>query len=161
MSVVKYLCRVRLSGLLRLSLFLLAVGNLVFVFLCNRGRKPQIVRHSSVTTNFVYSVRTQYIDRAVSPSSVSVPASSATTNSVRVAVTDYHYFLVSHRKAVKMWGRYFFEGSLTSYGRIASIWPDRVLLEEGGELVNANSERKPVNDIRTSDRFIEQVGHNN
>lgn len=123
-------------------IFLALLLNVFIVYRFESSRKPQLVY--SVERVFV---NTNSSDKVVSSSSLpvvsnvpvlpsvsSVPSSNVVSRSV--CNVCYDYFLYNNIRGVKMWDRFYNEGSLTSFGRISKIFPDRILLEDGGYIVN-------------------------
>lgn len=123
-------------------IFLALLLNVFIVYRFESSRKPQLVY--SVERVFV---NTNSSDKVVSSSSLpvvsdvpvlpsvsSVPSSNVVSRSV--CNVSYDYFLYNNIRGVKMWDRFYNEGSLTSFGRISKIFPDRILLEDGGYIVN-------------------------
>ena len=53
-----------------------------------------------------------------------------------VAEYPYQYFLIGRRIGVQLFGRFYYEGSPCSYGRIKHIFPDRIILEDGNWIRN-------------------------
>lgn len=123
-------------------IFLSLAGNVFVVYRYESSRRPQVVY--SVERVFV---NTNTTSSATSPDSgvksippppsspVSVPSSNVVSRTVCNA--EYDYFLYNGVRGVKMWDRFYNEGSLTSFGRISKIFPDRILLEDGGYIVNS------------------------
>lgn len=127
------------AGLIVFGMLLL---NLVVVFLFEKSRSPQVVysvERVLVNTNDSSFVSvTGSIPVEVSSnvlSSVSDPVSSSSPV-VRIS-TNYDYFMYGQSRLVKMFDRFFSEGSLTSYGRIVTIFPDRILLDDGSYINNS------------------------
>lgn len=106
---------------------------------------------SVVTTNVVEMVvlSTNELSSASSPSNSSpsvsspfffYPPSSPSSPSERVprqvAEYPYQYFLCGRRIGACMFGRYYYDGSPCSYGRIDKIFPDRIILVGGDWIQN-------------------------
>ena len=145
-------------------LLALAIAN--FLLACHVGRQnyPTVIEKVSVITNVVSSADSDFSSLSVSNSVSSVPLvtrpSLVTNSPSQVCETSYQYFITGRRIGCKMFGRFYFEGSPCSYGRIDSIYPDRILLssgdwiqnlqrfEDGNLIVSDSSERK----VRTNDR---------
>lgn len=136
-----------LNGFVPLFIFLALVVNLIIVYRFETTRKPQVVysvERVLINTNTVSSVSARLTNFV---SSVSVPHSS-TGSVVRVSCNvNYDYFLYNGVRGVKMWDRFYNEGSLTSYGRISKIFPDRIILDDGSFIVN----QKWIGGVRASD----------
>lgn len=49
---------------------------------------------------------------------------------------DYEYFEASGKAYALVFGKYYGKGDLMSYGRVVSVWPDRIVFDDGRELVN-------------------------
>ena len=136
-----------LNGFVPLFIFLALVANLIIVYRFETTRKPQVVysvERVLINTNTVSSVSAPLTNSfssvsaplANSFSSVSVSHSS-TGSTARVSCNaNYDYFLYNGVRGVKMWDRFYNEGSLTSYGRISKIFPDRIILDDGSFIVN-------------------------
>ncbi len=116
------------------SLFLLAVCNVLFLWRAVSRLVPRVDVQRTEHTEFIYSVVTDRVEIAYSPSSHDSPISSS--SSARDMDVDYDYYMVGPYRRVEMFGRTFHEGSLTSYGRILRIYPDRLQLDNGSYLVN-------------------------
>ena len=116
------------------SLFLLAVGNVLFLWRAVSRLVPRVDVQRTEHTEYVYSVVTDRVEVVTSPSSYDssyLPASVSKDIDV-----DFDYYMVGPHRRVNMFGRTFYEGSITSYGRIFRIFPDRIQLENGSYLVN-------------------------
>lgn len=115
-------------------LLLGAVLNFVVIIWAASKSAPKVVHTvDTVTTNFYFTV-TSVVERvSSSPSS----ASSSVKPSPLEVVLPYHYMVVDGVPMIRFYGRNFKEGDLTSYGRISSIFPDRVKLD--GEVFLKNS----------------------
>lgn len=129
-------------------MFAVAIANFFLSCSVSRMARPQYI-YQTVTNEIVRtSVVTQVVSSAdsahfspfdllsseVSPSSSSSPPRSVST-------TYYRYSIVGGRRAVMLFGRMHYIGSRTSYGRIVDIFPDRVMLDSGITINNANLER--------------------
>lgn len=147
------------SSLAGLLVFLMIFLNLAVVYSFEKSRKPQIV----------YTVERVFVNTNVNSSAVvatvpardPVPSSSASDASgsnvvsvvsdpnaglVRLS-TPYDFFTYDFRRFCRMFDRMFAEGSLTSFGRIVVIFPDRILLEDGSYINNSKwsgSQPSPV-----------------
>ena len=124
-----------------LFIFLALVSNIFIVYRFESTRKPQVVY--SVERVFVNTNVSSSASVPVSPASVPVSSSNVVSRASSSNVVDrtvcnvsYDYFLYNGVRGVKMWDRFYNEGSLTSFGRISTIFPDRILLEDGGYIVN-------------------------
>lgn len=116
------------------SLFLLAVCNVLFLWRAVSRLVPRVDVQRTEHTEYVYSVVTDRVEIVTSPSSHDssyLPAAAAKDIDV-----DFDYYMVGPHRRVNMFGRTFYEGSTTSYGRIFRIFPDRIQLENGSYLVN-------------------------
>ena len=116
------------------SLFLLAVCNVLFLWRAVSRLVPRVAVQRTEHTEYVYSVVTDRVEIVTSPSSFDSSISSSSSS--KDVDVDYDYYLVGFHRRVNMFGRTFYEGSLTSYGRILRIYPDRLLLDNGSYLVN-------------------------
>ena len=142
----------RLSSLSGLFLLVLSLANFYLAY-----RASQVVNMRSYTvTNVVEVVSTvsSNIDSVVSSplsfssSSPSVPAPSPLPVPREVAQWPYRYFLVGRRIGFEVFGRYYYEGSPCSYGRIYQIYPDRILLCGGDWISNRISSDVARKDVR-------------
>ena len=116
------------------SLFLLAVCNVLFLWRAVSRLVPRVDVQRTEHTEYVYSVVTDRVEVVTSPPSHDssyLPLSAAKDIDV-----DYDYYMVGPYRRVNMFGRTFYEGSITSYGRIFRIFPDRLQLDNGSYLVN-------------------------
>ena len=116
------------------SLFLLAFCNVLFLWRAVSRLVPRVDVQRTEHTEYVYSVVTDRVEIVTSPSSNDssyFPPSLAKDIDV-----DFDYYMVGPHRRVNMFGRTFYEGSITSYGRIFRIFPDRIQLENGSFLVN-------------------------
>lgn len=125
------------------------VSNFVLSCTCWRSLSDRHFYHT--VTNEVFTTCT--ITQVVSSSSFvtncpSLVSPSSSVDQVDHPCEDYLYFLVDGRKCVRLWGRPYFAGSVTSYGRILDVYPDRCLLVGGGSITN-NDKRRYRNDIGT------------
>ena len=142
----------KLSGLSGLFLLVLSMSNFYLAF-----RASRVVNLKSVTvTNVVEVVNlkspTNDLPSAVSPFEIPsspVPASPPVPVPREVAQWPYRYFLVNHRIGLEAFGRYYYEGSPCSYGRISQIYPDRILLHSGDWISN-KLERDLVSNNRST-----------
>lgn len=89
---------------------------------------PKEVHHvDSVVTNHFFVV-TQFVASVSSPSNV--PSSSASDPSqLREISASYHYMRVNGQPMFRYFGQNYGVGDLTSYGRVLSVFPDRVTIE--------------------------------
>lgn len=131
-------------------LLIMLVINIVFIYVINTTKKPQIVyqvTHSSSFDPSIDSLRplVENIVKELQP----VFSSSSSFNSSQTYPYPYDYMIVEGRRVIRSMGRYYSEGSPTSYGVIQDIYPDRVLLENGIILVNSTpfDHRQPINAI--------------
>ena len=116
------------------SLFLLAVCNVLFLWRAVSRLVPRVDVQRTEHTEYVYSVVTDRVEIVTSPASHDssyLPSSASKDIDV-----DYDYYMVGPHRRANMFGRTFYEGSLTSYGRILRIYPDRLHLDNGSYLVN-------------------------
>lgn len=127
-------------------LFLLVLVNVALVFLFERDRVPRVV-HEQVTTisNHVYVVTNVIYSIGDKDDS-----SSATNKEGRLILNDpnyeiplsYHFYQSGSRYYIQVGGFQFGVGDMTSYGRIKSIFPERVLLDNGYALKNNDFEER-------------------
>lgn len=116
----------------------------------------------SVTPQYVYTTVTNVVEtvsvvtQLVKSSSSDFPFKSSPESSkpefrpTEYPCNDYLYFVADGRKCVRLWGRIYMAGSLTSRGRVLDVFPDRVVLENGDSISNStakgsNNERNPDN----------------
>lgn len=124
--------------------FLCLLLNLFVVFRYEMTRKPQIIYSvakpdsSKVQTNVVERSAVANGEDANSKSARSDPQQPNDKDTVRLT-TPYHYFMHNFKRYARIFGRFFSEGSLTSYGRIEIIFPDRILLDDGSYIVNSHN----------------------
>ena len=128
-------------------LFLLVVVNVVLVFMFERDRVPRVVHetvttisnHVYVVTNVVYSIGDNKDDSA-----------AATNKDGRLILNDpsyeiplsYHCYQSGSRYYVQIGNFQFGVGDMTSYGRIKSIFPERVVLDNGYSIKNQDFEER-------------------
>lgn len=104
---------------------------------------------STVVTNFVDLVSSPLIASPVSNIVDDVRVFSSPTSSPstlpsppppslprQLAEYPYQYFIVGRRIGACMFGRFYYEGSPCSYGKISSIYPDRIILQGGDWILN-------------------------
>lgn len=123
-------------------ILLLSVVNIIVIVFFELDREPKEIHHNHVVTTNHLIVVTNYIS-TMSESVSSLSRFNFATNrsdvpqvsAVEVPI-EYDYFIVDGRRAIRFCGRHFSEGSPTSYGTIKTIFPDRVLLENGVFLKN-------------------------
>lgn len=125
----------KIRDFLPLLVLALTIFNIYSVISFERRQVPQVQ----------YIVATNQVPTSVS-SSVDVPDLIETQlqddftpinkGSNQVYNFEYHYFKIGQVRHIKAYGVYYSEGSPTSYGIIKSIFPDRILLENGSILVN-------------------------
>lgn len=125
---------------------LLALSIANFVLACHVGRQnyPTVIREVQVVTNVIDSVSLGSLPSDISNRLASVaglipslPSSEICTNMPsQVCETSYQYFVSGRRIGCKMFGRFYYEGSPCSYGRISYIYPDRILLASGDWISN-------------------------
>lgn len=129
-----------LSHYVPLFVFLALCLNVVVVWRFEERQKPQVMYY--VATNSV-AVSSSAAPGSPSPGSLvsGFPTNrllGACSASNAVVFTAYYdYFLFDGTRGAKMFDRLFYEGSRTSYGRIDTIFPDRILLENGSYIVNS------------------------
>lgn len=89
---------------------------------------PKEVHHvDSVVTNHFFVV-TQFISSVSAPSSA-LSGSVADSSQLREIPVSYHFMVVNGRPMFRYFGQNYGEGDLTSYGRVLSVFPDRVTIE--------------------------------
>ena len=130
-------------------MFLLVLLNLFLIFRFERDRRPVIVRETVTTvSNHVYVVTN--VLRGVS-SDVETSVQVGPTNDIgRIRVNDpsyeiplsYHMYRSGSRYYVQIGNFQFGVGDMTSYGRIKSIFPERVLLDNGYSIKNERFEER-------------------
>lgn len=115
---------------------------------------PKEVHHvDSVVTNHFFVV-TQFVASVSAPSSV---ASSFAPDSsqLREVSASYHYMKVDGRPMFRFFGQNYGVGDMTSYGRVLSVFPDRVTIE--GAIVLRN-DRNPDVDILSIPKVQPKIG---
>lgn len=117
------------------ALFLIVIFNGILIWSFERDRRPKIVRETvTVVTNIVHTV-TNFVSSSGLPLGTNgvgsvdgVPKPNDPAFEIEI---PYRYMLVAGRRLIELGGRYFSEGSPTSYGVIARIFPERVALDNG------------------------------
>lgn len=124
--------------------------NLFVVYRFESTRKPQIIYAVRVgdETNTVSTVSSDRKESTSVEADTTASEQGRVTyhpaaSNVVVTTTPYVYFLHARRRAAQIWGRFFNEGSITSYGRIETIFPDRIRLEDGSYIVNQMPAENP------------------
>lgn len=142
----------KLSGLSGLFLLVLSGSNFYLAFRASKVINSKCVTVTNVvelvnlvsSTNDAPSVSSPFGSPSLPPPSPPiVPAAR------EVAQWPYRYFLVNHRIGLEAFGRYYYEGSPCSYGRIFQIFPDRILLSSGDWISN-KFERELVSNMNRS-----------
>lgn len=64
-------------------------------------------------------------------------AVSASTNRVEVAIDQYHFMRVDDVPRFRLNGQTYSTGDVCAYGRISSIFPERVYFDDGSYLTNS------------------------
>lgn len=102
-----------------------------------RSTTPRTVRTvETVVTNHFFTI-TQTVERV---SSASRDLSSVKVESVGFEVqVPYHYMVIDGKPMIRFYGQTFKVGDTTSYGKIESIYPDRVRLEGSTFLKNTQN----------------------
>lgn len=146
-----------LAGLSSASGLFLLVMSLANFYLAYRAAQVVNLRSYTVTNlvEVVSTVPTNTDSVVSSPVSFSSPSfSSPSPDTVNppvpreVAQWPYRYFLVGRRIGFEVFGRYYYEGSPCSYGRIYQIYPDRILLCGGDWISNRISSDVARKDVR-------------
>lgn len=107
---------------------------------------PKEIHHvDSVVTNHFFVV-TQFVSSVSAPSSVLV-GGSADSSQLREISASYHYMKVNGRPMFRYFGQDYGVGDITSYGRVLSVFPDRVTIE--GAFILRN-DRNPDGDTQPS-----------
>ena len=130
-----------LPKLLNGFLLMGAVFNFVAIAWCASNTSPRVV-HSleTVCTNYFFTV-TQTVERVSSLAGSNVKADSV----VLEIPLPYHYMVVDGLPMIRFYGQNYSVGQMTSYGRIESIFPDRVKLEGAAYLKNTtNPDEKEI-----------------
>lgn len=124
------------------GLFLfLAVSNVAVIFLFESTRTPRVERHEvTLITNHVFIVTNNLVSSDVAASSFDFNSTNVIEHSI-----SYNFFVHNGQPAASFYGRYFSQGSPTSYGRVVQVFPDRILLDNGHVLVN---QIKPIEEIQ-------------
>lgn len=142
MSINVNWIRARLASLGRfagLGFSVLAITNLYLAYKSSSvaTRVHDVTNHVEVVsyvTNYV-NVANGIVTNSMSRA-YGVSAESVIRDPVEVARCRYHYFKVGYRIGALMHGRYYYDGSPCSYGRISSVWPDRIILDNGDYISN-------------------------
>lgn len=121
-----------------LLLTLLAASNLYLAFSASSAsRREYCVTNYVEQVSFVTNV-IECVGSISSPSNTVQLSNALDDVPVReVARCPYDYFMVGRVIGARMYGRYYYDGSLCSWGRIDSVWPDRILLADGNWITNA------------------------
>lgn len=105
---------------------------------------PKEVHHvDSVVTNHFFVV-TQFVASVSAPSSVLSPV-SIDHSQLREISSSYHYMKVDGRPMFRFFGQNYGEGDMTSYGRVLSVFPDRVTIE--GAIVLRNDRNPDIESL--------------
>lgn len=150
------------------ALFLLVLVNVALVFMFERDRVPRVVHetvttisnHVYVVTNVVYSVHDHEETEAV------------TNKEGRLILNDpsyeiplsYHFYQAGSRYYIQIAGFTFGVGDMTSYGRIKSIFPERVILENGYAIKNNDFDERfgfGRNALRFQDDLVSRLVSSN
>lgn len=131
--------------------FALVICNFIVSCSVYRTAHPRYFYKTFVITNEVHSVVSSTV-----PFSVSSPESSSKSSeySPSVVPVDYDYMVLSSSPVIRLFGRVYREGDVTSHGLILRIFPDRVFLHDGTVLENSrhsNSDRN-LKRIKANDR---------
>lgn len=119
------------------ALFLIVVCNGLLIWKFEVDRKPRIIRETvTVVTNTVHVVTNFVSSSGMNLGTNGVPingeSSVSRPNDPQFEIEiPYRYLYVCGKRMIELGGRYFSEGSPTSYGVISRIFPERVLLENG------------------------------
>lgn len=128
------------------GLFLLLLS--LFNFYLSYRASSVVNLHSYTVTNVVEMVTfpSNFVSSSSVPSNsvlpfLSVPSSSVLPSSPVVVPKEvlqvpYQYFVIGHRVGAHMFGRFYYDGSPCSYGRIEAIFPDRIILRSGDWISN-------------------------
>lgn len=125
---------------------LLVISNFVTSCSCWRSISPRHFYHTVSNTVYSVSVITQLVDRVSTLDPLSPPPVKETPRDF--PCRDFVYYMVDGRQYVRLYGRVYSHGALTSRGRISGIFPDRVVLENGDSIYNATKENN--HDFRSS-----------
>lgn len=147
---------------LRWGVFFLLVTNFIVIYFFERDRQPKIIYKivNNVTTNTIDHVSDVVSSGQSDPLSVDlVTPESVRSNLVVAASVYYDFFIVNDNRIIKMFDRYYQEGSRCSYGRISIIYPDRLFLDDGSAILNTKwkggvNVSSPAVDRRMSDTNI-------
>lgn len=131
-----------LPRVLNASLLVCVLCNFIALGYGIMKNNPKEVHHiDSVVTNHFFVV-TQVVSSVSAPSNVS-SSSVSESSQLREVPASYHYMKVNGRPMFRYFGQNYGVGDLTSYGRVLSVFPDRVTIE--GPLVLRN-DRNPDGD---------------
>ena len=135
----------------RLSLVILGVASLLNVIVAVRVLlalrspvsynfrviEPPII--TNVVTSVAFDARMPGVPVDEAPQTLDVSTNlvySASTNRVEVAVDQYHYMRVDDVPRIRLNGQTYSSGDVCAYGRISSIFPERVYFDDGSYLTN-------------------------
>lgn len=122
------------------ALFFIVLGNLFLIWKFEQDRKPKVV-HETVTviSNHVYVVTNFLGSSSGSVAGTNGVAEVYKPNDPQFEIElPYRYGLAAGKRYVDIGGRYFSEGSPTSYGIIVRIFPERIALDNGYFIKNEN-----------------------
>lgn len=124
----------KLKGYIPLFVFFGTILNFIVIFRYESKSRPQIVYN--VATNVVEKVKIE--DEKTNSEDEKVKIENKDTDIIPPNLYNvyYDYFTLQGVRAIRMFERYYNEGSRTSYGIIKTIFPDKVFLENGDILVN-------------------------
>lgn len=132
-----------LPRVLNAALLVCVLFNFLALGYCILKNNPKEVHHvDSVVTNHFFVV-TQFISSVSAPSSV-LSGGSVDSSQLREIPASYHFMRVNGRPMFRYFGQNYGEGDITSYGRVLSVFPDRVTIE--GAFVLRN-DRNPDGDF--------------
>ena len=127
----------------------LILSNFVAACSCWRSISPRHFYHTVSNTVFSVSVVTQLVDRVSLDPASALSSPAPRYEPKEYPCRDYVYYMLEGRQYVRLYGRVYSHGGLTSRGRIVGIFPDRVLLDNGDSIFDARKESR--NDFGTSD----------
>lgn len=130
-----------LYRLLPLSVIACCICNIYFAYRVNVESRPVTVFNYHEVTNRIDVSSNSLPSNMFSSVSLSSPDSPsdsvARPSCASVCRVPYQYFLCGRRIGAYVWGRFYYEGSPCSYGRISMIFPDRIILDSGDWIENA------------------------
>ncbi len=124
------------KGSFKFMPLLFGVATLCNVLLCYRASSVATRVHDITNHVEVVSFTTNFVNLSSMPTNIISSQTDVRELPREVARTAYQYFVVGRLIGCKAWGRYYYDGSPCSWGRISAVYPDRILLEDGNWISN-------------------------